>query len=67
MLAPGGEHLAHWLVWALQNRLTIGQRLEMPYYHQVLDEGLRTALRDVNAKLRVATRRTTREPALASA
>jgi dihydrolipoyl dehydrogenase len=55
MLAPGGEHLAHLLAWALQNRLTIGQMLEMPYYHPVLEEGLRTALRDVNDKLR-ATR-----------
>ena len=52
MLAPGGEHLAHLLAWALQNRMTIEQMLEMPYYHPVLEEGLRTALHDVNAKLR---------------
>ena len=56
MLAPGGEHLAHLLAWALQNRMTIEQMLEMPYYHPVLEEGLRTALHDVNAKLRVARR-----------
>jgi dihydrolipoamide dehydrogenase len=30
--------------------------LGMPYYHPVLEEGLRTALLDVNAKLRVARR-----------
>jgi dihydrolipoamide dehydrogenase len=54
MLAPGGEHLAHLLAWALQNRMTIGQMLEMPYYHPVLEEGLRTALHDVDAKLRAA-------------
>ncbi len=52
MLAPGGEHLAHLLAWSLQNGMTIGQMLQMPYYHPVLEEGLRTALRDVNAKLR---------------
>jgi dihydrolipoamide dehydrogenase len=52
MFAPGGEHLAHLLAWALQNRMTIEQMLEMPYFHPVLEEGLRTALDDVNAKLR---------------
>jgi dihydrolipoamide dehydrogenase len=64
MLAPGGEHLAHLLAWALQNRMTIEQMLAMPYYHPVLEEGLRTALHDVNAKLRAA-RRAVSEPALA--
>jgi dihydrolipoyl dehydrogenase len=62
MLAPGGDHLAHLLAWALQNRMTIEQMLEMPYYHPVLEEGLRTALHDVNAKLRAA-RRAGSEPA----
>ena len=62
MLAPGGEHLAHLLAWALQNRMTVEQILEMPYYHPVLEEGLRTALHDVNAKLRTA-RRAGSEPA----
>jgi dihydrolipoamide dehydrogenase len=51
VLAPGGEHLAHLLAWALQNGMTIEQMLEMPYFHPVLEEGLRTALHDVNAKL----------------
>jgi dihydrolipoamide dehydrogenase len=65
MLAPGGEHLAHLLAWALQNRMTVEQMLEMPYYHPVLEEGLRTALHDVSVKLRAA-RRVASEPALAS-
>ena len=51
MLAPDGEHLTHLLGWALQNRMTIETMLEMPYYHPVLEEGLRTALHTVNAKL----------------
>ena len=50
MFAPDGEHLAHLLSWALQNRMTIGEMLEMPYYHPVLEEGLRTALRDVKCQ-----------------
>jgi hypothetical protein len=62
MVAPEGEHLAHLLAWALQNRMTVEQMLEMPYYHPVLEEGLRTALHDVNAKMRTA-RRADSEPA----
>ena len=62
MLAPGGEHLAHLLAWALQNRMTIEQMLGMPYYHPVLEEGLRTALHDVNAKLRVGRRAGSESP-----
>jgi dihydrolipoamide dehydrogenase len=54
MLAPGGEHLAHLLAWALQNRMTVTQMLGMPYYHPVLEEGLRTALKDVRGQVRVA-------------
>ena len=54
MLAPAGEHVAHLLAWALQNRMTIEEMLEMPYYHPVLEDGLRTALHDVNSKLRIA-------------
>ena len=45
--------------------MTIEQMLAMPCYHPVLEEGLRTALHDVNAKLRAA-RRAVSEPALAT-
>jgi len=51
MLAPAAEHLAHLLAWALQGRMTVAQLLEMPYYHPVIEEGLRTALRDLSTKL----------------
>jgi dihydrolipoamide dehydrogenase len=54
MLAPAGEHLAHLLAWALQNKMTLPQMLEMPFYHPVIEEGLRTALRDLDVKLRAA-------------
>jgi dihydrolipoamide dehydrogenase len=54
MLAPAAEHLAHLLAWALQNRMTLAQMLEMPFYHPVIEEGLRTALRDLDVKLRAA-------------
>jgi len=54
MLAPAAEHLAHLLAWALQNKMTPAQMLEMPFYHPVIEEGLRTALRDLDHKLRAA-------------
>ncbi|MES2610885.1 MAG: dihydrolipoyl dehydrogenase [Pseudomonadota bacterium] len=46
MCAPGGEHLAHLLALAVQQKLTVHQLLGMPIYHPVLEEGLRTALRN---------------------
>lgn len=54
MLVPAAEHLAHLLALALQNKMTITQMLEMPFYHPVVEEGLRTALRKLESKLCVA-------------
>lgn len=54
ILAPAAEHLAHLLAWAMQKDMTVAQMLEMPFYHPVIEEGLRTALRDLDGKLRSA-------------
>jgi dihydrolipoamide dehydrogenase len=54
MVGPDAEHIGHLLAWALQAGMTVGQMLEMPFYHPVVEEGLRTALRDLHAKLRAA-------------
>ncbi len=51
MIAPRAEHLSHLLAWAHQQRLTIDQMLAMPFYHPVVEEGLRTALRDASTQL----------------
>ena len=51
MLGPDAEHLGHLLAWALQLDLTIADMLRLPFYHPVVEEGLRTALRDAQAKL----------------
>ncbi|MGF1740771.1 dihydrolipoyl dehydrogenase [Vibrio profundum] len=51
MIGPNAEHLAHLLAWAHQNKMTISDMLDMPFYHPVIEEGVRTALRDLNAKL----------------
>jgi dihydrolipoamide dehydrogenase len=54
MFGPRMEHLAHLVAWAVQQKLIVNQALEMPFYHPVIEEGLRTALRDVAYKLRVS-------------
>ena len=51
MIAPRGENLGHLLAWACQARMTVAQMLEMPFYHPVIEEGVRTALRDLAAEL----------------
>ncbi|UGA38385.1 dihydrolipoyl dehydrogenase [Chromobacterium haemolyticum] len=51
MIGPRAENLAHLLAWSHQQGLTIAQMLEMPFYHPVIEEGLRTALRDAAAKV----------------
>lgn len=58
MIGPAGEHLAHLMSWALQERLTVSEMLRLPFYHPTVEEGLRTALRDAARRLkpRVARR-----------
>jgi dihydrolipoamide dehydrogenase len=45
------EHIAHLLAWSHQQELTVERMLEMPFYHPVVEEGLRTALRDAQSKI----------------
>lgn len=52
MFGPRAEHMGHLLAWAHQSGMTIAQMLDMPYYHPVIEEGLRTALRDADQELR---------------
>ena len=51
MFGPAAEHVGHLLAWAAQKRMTVSEMLEMPFYHPVIEEGLRTALRDLNHSL----------------
>lgn len=51
MIGPSAEHIGHLLAWAAQQSLTIDQMLEMPFYHPVIEEGLRTALREAQTLL----------------
>jgi len=52
MVGPAAEHIAHLLSWAVQAKMTVPQMLDMPFYHPVIEEGVRTALRNLNANLR---------------
>ena len=47
MCAPAAEHLAHLLALAIGQGLTVQDLLRLPFYHPVIEEGLRTALRDL--------------------
>jgi dihydrolipoamide dehydrogenase len=51
MAGPAVEHTAHLLAWAIQQRLTVVEALAMPFYHPCLEEGIRTALRDLAARI----------------
>lgn len=50
-LAPGAEHLAHALAWAIARGVTVTELLEGPFYHPTLEEGLRSALQNLAKKL----------------
>lgn len=54
MFGPSAEHLAHLLAWVVQMRQTVGDVLELPFYHPVIEEGLRTALRGLHKELGMA-------------
>lgn len=51
IFGPRAEHIAHLLAWTFQQRMHVSRILEMPFYHPVIEEGLRTALKDLNAQL----------------
>lgn len=54
-VAPDGEHLAHLLAWAVQKKLSVHDMLQLPFYHPVVEEGMRTALRDLAQKVRTSS------------
>ena len=53
MFGPRMEHMAHLLAWAVQQQVTVQQLLQMPVYHPTLEEGMRSALRDLARNLEV--------------
>ncbi|WP_298350886.1 dihydrolipoyl dehydrogenase [Rhodoblastus sp.] len=51
MCIPAAEHIAHLLALAIERKTTVWDLLAAPFYHPVLEEGLRSALRDVSRSL----------------
>lgn len=51
MFGPRAEHLGHLLAWAHQSNMTVKEMLDMPFYHPVIEEGLRSALVDAVKQL----------------
>lgn len=51
MIGPKGEHLAHLVCWCIEQGLTVGELLRMPFYHPVIEEALQAALYDAYAKM----------------
>ncbi len=53
MIGPAAEHIGHLLAWSVQRGDTVQQMLDSPFYHPVIEEGLRTALRHLQRALRM--------------
>jgi len=51
MCAPAAEHMVHLLALAIEHEMTAQDVLSMPFYHPVLEEGLRSALRQIARQL----------------
>jgi len=51
MIGPRAEHIGHLLAWAAQAGLSVSAMLDMPFYHPVVEEGVRTALRHLAHEL----------------
>jgi dihydrolipoamide dehydrogenase len=51
MIGPAAEHLGHLLAWSIGHGATVNDCLAQPFYHPVIEEGLRTALRGLQKAL----------------
>ena len=50
------KHIAHLIAWSIQDQKTVAEILEKPFYHPVIEEGLRTALRELLHNLGVGAK-----------
>lgn len=51
LFGPSAEHLAHLLAWLIDQKATLEDALNQPFYHPTLEEGLRTALKHARRQL----------------
>ena len=52
MIGPNAENIAHAFAWIIELGVTLEQVLEFPFYHPVVEEGVRTAFRDAAEQLK---------------
>lgn len=62
LCCPGSEHLSHLLVWAVQSLARVSDLLALPFYHPTLEEGMKTALRQIRDQLDPGTAGQARYP-----
>lgn len=51
MVCTRAENLGHLLAWSIQQGLSVGDLLQMPFYHPVIEEALQAALYDLYGKV----------------
>ncbi|GAB6089906.1 dihydrolipoyl dehydrogenase [Spirochaeta dissipatitropha] len=51
ILGPHAENLAHLLSWCVEQKMTVDEMLDKPYYHPVYEEGLKKALQDLSRQI----------------
>jgi len=51
MVGAAAEHIAHLLAWSVQRGDTVDQMLEAPFYHPVIEQSVRTALKELRRAL----------------
>ena len=51
MIGPNAEHVGHLLAWSIEAGEHVSDILRKPFYHPVLEEGVRTALRKLSHAL----------------
>jgi dihydrolipoamide dehydrogenase len=47
LFGPGMDHIAHLFAWAIELSKTASALLQLPFYHPMFEEGLKTALREI--------------------
>lgn len=53
MVAPKGENLAHLMLLAISQGMTVGELLQLPFYHPTMEEALQAALRDAYRQVEI--------------
>ncbi len=54
MFGPRVEHTAHGIAWIVQSGLSAQEANRLPFYHPVIEEGIRSAIRDLAQRLKVS-------------